>query len=396
MKGSFTRPLAMSVLEARLSSVSVPIQLLLLALIIGFGTTVYGQSNAAPLVIPNLCPPGGCSVGGGGGGGGTPNYNLKWGASPVVTGVGIGGQAGRQAPAAAPFLGQEYVAFTSANDPEPNDQFHDMYVYIANLQNFNFQRLIPQSGTVFSDVNPALHTSRVDGRLYLAINSQQNPANNNGGFTDLFVNANGAGFTIAPFQTTAPFPFTDNSPSLTSSSQYLFLGARNAVDHTLTLCRFDINNNSTCTNFPGSRAMNFNPAMAYYNNTLYIGYEEQDNTHALRIFTSTDNGQTISEGTNITNVNEDTTSTAPTFGILTNNTTHLPVLYIGFRTNDSGQSFLYRYSTDGINFAIRQGTGEQMEGSPTFSLDTTGSLLYNFYGSDDGQSALRFNQASHN
>ncbi|SEF64883.1 hypothetical protein SAMN05421819_0697 [Bryocella elongata] len=145
------------------------------------------------------------------------------------------------------------------------------------------------------------------------------------------------------------------------------------------------NGATTCTNFPGSRAMNFNPSLAYWNGTLYIGYEEYDNTHALRMFTSTDNGQTIQENTNITNNNEDTTSTEPSLLVTTQNGNVPPTMYVGFRSNDSGHNFLWKYSTDGVNYTASTNTGIQMTSRPVLVQGVSSFTPYitAFYSSND-------------
>ena len=363
---------------------------------------LFSRSSLAQATSPGVAPQMSCGEacdpgGGGGGGGGTPppNYNLNWGSPSEAGGVVIGGWPGREGPAVGELSNLTYVAYTSPSDPV-GDQYNDNYVYIRNLSG-QFSRINSQTGFVSSDANPALQL--FSGYLYLAVNNSEfNPARYNGGFTGLFRTGDGVTWNLSPGTqpgATSNFPYVDNSPSLTASSQYLFSGYRNAADYTLTICRTDPYGNSDCTNFPGSRAMNFNPSLAYLNGVLYIGYEEYDNAHALRMFTSTDNGQTISENTNISNVNGDQTSTAPSLNVFRN------TLYVGFRTNDSGQSFLYRYSTDGINYSVRQGTGEQMNGAPTLFSPTNPNNTYsgymlNFYSSDDGHKYLTQNTASHN
>jgi hypothetical protein len=339
------------------------------------------------------CDPGGGDGGGGGGGGTSAGGGLGFlGASN--SGLVIGGVSGREGPGvAAGFVpNQISYVYTAPNDPI-GDQYNDQYVYYG-ATNQQPQRIVPQSGEVFSDANPALQVVTVPGAppvLYLAINSNQNPAYNYGGFSSLFI-YDGANWNLPPSEIPSSIPFTQYSPSLTASSQYLFTGLTNAADHTLVICRTDITvqgGGTDCTNFPGSWTMNFNPALAYWNGVLYIGFEEYDNTHALRLFTSTDNGQTINQNTQISNVNEDTTSMAPSL-IVANN-----ALYVGFRSNDGGHNFLYRYSTDGINFSVRQGTGESMNSGPAFVISpyNNTNYLYNYYTSDDGNHTLVINEA---
>jgi hypothetical protein len=360
---------------------------------------VPSSATATPLL---LSPAGGTCGGGGGGstggGGGTPpaGGSLSFGTASNL-GLPIGGVSGREAPgvAAATTANQVAYVYTAQNDPDPfelNDQFGDQYVYYGTSGQ-QPARILGSTGGVFSDANPALlNVSAVGPQvppLYLAVNSNQNPARNFGGFTGLFV-FNGTNWSLSPSQPPSNnFPFTQYSPSLAHSNQYLFLGVTNAADHTVTICRTDItvpSGATSCTNFPGSRAMNFNPGLAYWNGVLYIAFEEFDNNHNLRMFTSTDNGQTIAENTNITVNNVDQSSSAPSLAVFND------ALYVGFRSNDGSHQNLYKWSTDGINYTFNTSTGVSSTSGPNFvpiTLTPPGAVyLYNYFTTDDSSHNL--------
>ncbi len=121
--------------------------------------------------------------------------------------------------------------------------------------------------------------------------------------------------------------------------------------------------------------MMFNPGMVYWNGVLYMAFEDTFSAHNLRMFTSTDNGQTITESTNIA-AHPDQTSSVPSLIVLNN------ALYVGFRSNDSSQHLLYKYSTDGINYTASSDTGVAMNSGPAFVFPTGGNTyLYNYFSS---------------
>jgi hypothetical protein len=281
--------------------------------------------------------------------------------------------------------------YTAQNDPDPGDQYGDQYVYYGTSQQSPAR--IPIG--VFSDANPALLNVDVAGSpnrtLYLAVNSEQSSARDYGGFTGLFV-LNAANWSLAPSQPPSNnFPFTQYSPSLASSSQYLFLGVANAADHTITICRTDITvqaGATTCVNHPGTTAVTFNPGLAYWNGVLYMAFEDTFSAHNLRMFTSTDNGQTITENTNIA-ANPDQTSSVPTLAVFNN------ALYVGFRSNDDSVHTLYKYSTDGINYTASTDTGVSSASGPNFVPLTVGTTPYldNYFTSNDSYYNLSLDQA---
>jgi hypothetical protein len=373
--------------------------------IISAGSTA-AQAQAKPASIGSPIVPlqptdpgtgGGGSTGGGstGGGGSTINYALTFSESQDLA-IGVGGVSGREGPGVTTSFNTNFnaITYTSANAPT-GDAYGDNFVYFYDYGGASHNVAInPTNGAAISDANPALlNTTAVspagvpETTIFLALNSAQNPANNFGGFTTLYSSTTENVWSVIPNQPqiTPNFPFTGDSPSLAASSQYLFTGVRNSADSTLTLCATNItvaNGETTCTNFPGTTQMNFNPGLAYWNGVLYIGFEEEANAHTLRMFTSTDNGQTISENTNISNDNVDQASTEPGLLATVANGVNPSALYVGFRSNDSGVHFLYKYSTDGINFTHSVDTGQQMTSEPVL-VQGVGSFapdIYLYYG----------------
>ncbi len=136
--------------------------------------------------------------------------------------------------------------------------------------------------------------------------------------------------------------------------------------------------------------MNFNPGMAVFNNTLYIAFESQANSHDLELYTSTDQGQSIQANNGLGSAqDQDQTSVAPFILNFANK-----ALYVGFRTNDSNQYFVNRYSTDGVNFSSDEtisnpwpigSTPALVDGT---QLSTPQNVVYNLFGSNDGNANL--------
>ncbi len=336
----------------------------------------------------------------GGGGSGTASGGALSFSSPgtAANPTFVGGVSGRQGPAVTNLFNGSYasVAYTSTT---PFDGQNDSYVYWNSGGN-QYTQLNVTNGVAASSANPALQSAVVAGQrtLFMALNIGQVQTSNYGGLTGILSTtsiAQGGPWSyvvnLGGSSNTAPnYPSVSYSPSLAASSQYLFLGARNNADHTLTLCRLDItvqNGATTCNNFPGTAGMNFNPALFYWNNILYIGFTDQNNaTHAVRMYTSTDNGQTVSENTNITAVNGDQASTQPAF-VQANN-----ALYIGFRSNDGSQSFLYKWSTDGVNWTSSTNAGISIVSAP--ALTKAGGYVQNFWGGNSNGGINLFTNAA--
>jgi hypothetical protein len=321
------------------------------------------------------------------------NWNID-----TPTHVDVGGISGRTGVGAAVFGSKMYIAFTPGNDPI-GDADNDNYVHILSTDGSNIttdQRIIAQTGNTASDANPSLTTTGATPLnppyLNLALNSQQGPVDN-GGFTSFFRSTDGTNFYVGPQP-----PLTiraDYSPSLTTdpATNDVYLGLRNAADQTLTLCRLDHSTDQwTCNNFPGTRQINFNPGLAFWNGTLYIGFVEEANSHVLRMFTSSDQGRTISENTNISNVNQDQTSSNPSLAVYNN------VLYVGFRSNDSSHNLLYKSSTDGINYSVSSTTNNTRLGGAPMMVNGEGitynsNWLWNWNSANDSTNWLWYEHA---
>ena len=326
------------------------------------------QTAASPSAIPNtICISCGGGGTGGGGGGGT-NYNISWAAPYTTYSEELGGVYDRQGPAAAVYNGALWMAYTSVNNPY-GDQWGDDYVYVGNSNSgvpwTPTAPVNPSGGLAISNVNPAL--MGFGPNLYLALNT--------GGQYPAFVPYNsGSGWGVV---TGVISEDVDYSPSLAydPTNNVMYMGYRNSSDQTLVLCKMDSTQAITCNNFPGTTQMNFNPGMAVMNGVLYIGFEAYDNSHQLLFYKSTDQGQTI---TLSTAAGTDTTSTAPSLMVRTIN--NVQVLYFGFRSNDSGHYFLYKYTTDGANFSNTVNTGITMGGAPMLVWDQdNGGMSYNGY-----------------
>jgi hypothetical protein len=328
-------------------------------------------SSASPTVQP-VCPPGGCNGGGHGTGGGgtTPGGPLSFLGATNLN-VPVGGVSGRQGPGVSNGTVSGQIAYVYANPNDPfGDQYGDDYIWYGTSQQQPARINLSAGCCVVTTANPALQEVLIGGaaHLFLAGVSQQGAVDNYSGVSNLFRLDGSTWTSLGQISTQS----TIYSPSLAASPQYLFTGLLN-TDNTLTICRTDItilNGATSCTQHPGSTKMTFNPGMAYWNGVLYMAFEDTLSAHNLRLFTSTDNGQTITENTNIA-ANPDQTSAVPSLIVLNN------ALYVGFRSNDSSQHLLYKYSTDGINFTASTDTGLAMTSGPSFVFAST--YLYNYF-----------------
>lgn len=300
---------------------------------------------------------------------------------------GIGAAVFNTDPLQQPQYTRLYTVYTPTNDPV-GDQYGDNYIHIMSTEGggmpYGDQRTQSNTGTVMSDANPSLTASGATSLhgpyLYLAANSQQQ-GGGFGGYTNVFRSTDALHFEVGP----QPYLgiWTDYSPSLTTdpATNDVYLGVRNIGDHTLALCRLAAATDQwTCQNFPGSRHMGFNPGLAFWNGVLYVGFVEEDNAHRLRMFTSYDQGQTINENTDI--ANSDASSSNPSLVVYNNR------LYVGFRSNDSGHNFLYKYSTNGLNYSGSYTTNNTKLGGAPMMVSAEGlpyysNQLWNFNSAND-------------
>lgn len=162
------------------------------------------------------------------------------------------------------------------------------------------------------------------------------------------------------------------SPSLTylqgtsAGNGTLFMGLTNAADNTLTLEKVPVvngtfeNTDQTVTNFPDDQ-LGFSPGLGVFDNTVYIAIQAYNNSHDLYYWTTTD-GQNL---TFYTGAAAGKTSTTPS--IVSWN----DILFLGYRTDDSDYKFIYKYSTDGVNWTSVPSYSEQMDGPP-YLINSTG------------------------
>ncbi len=324
------------------------------------------QASAQKALQPLLCPPGGCTVppgGGGGGGGGGTNYNLAWTFNVnYPMNPGVGGVGDREGFGAAIFNGQLWVAHTG---PGTGDQ----PVYIGSVDDSSsipgsYQYVNPSGGQAYGDSNPALvaYGSGGTGHMFLIIND----ASHNTGVWRL-------DGTVWNFVSVLPVS-SDYSAgaAISDDNSTLYIGLRawnNSTDETLTICRVDIASSATsCSAHPGTQKMLFNPELAFWNGTLYAAFAADNGSHSVEYYTSTDGGQTINLQTSTSG---DQASVSPKLVKFNN------ALYMGFRSNDSSQHFLTRYTTDGINWTGSVDTGISIHGAPMMvnSGDNTGSIV---------------------
>ncbi len=268
----------------------------------------------------------------------------------------------RRGPGAALFQQNIYVAYTGNGTG-------DQPVYMAYFGQGNSSQYI-QTNFVASG-NPALES--FGGALYAVVND----ASHNVQVLSSNGSTNFAQSWVLPGQ-------YDYSPATASDANNLYIGLRDINDHKLTVCRYNGSyTTSSCTHFPNSNNMIFNPGMVVWNGTLYIAFEDDNGDHTVRYYTSTDGGQTITlQG----GASGDQTSTEPRLAVINN------TLYMGFRSNDGSHNFLYKYSTDGVNWTSSMQTGLQMESAPSMvSTDANyfdPNRIYTYYGSNDSNHSI--------
>ncbi len=284
----------------------------------------------------------------------------------------IGGVSGRPGVYPVVFNGKVWVAFTSSQCGSGI-----CYINVANNggsgTTFGNQSIVPfpDGDYATSNVNPALAVATNNGvqTLYLIFTTsagQHEIAASNDGYT--WSDPNGLIYV----------PNTVYSPSVAqdpSNPSILYIGYMNGTYYTPVLCTFDTTNpnNQSCQNLTSLRTMNFNPGMVFYDNILYLGFEDRGDSHCLYFYKYTPSTNVFSFW-NPLNCGEQT-STAPSLAVYNND------LYVGFRTNDSSQKFTVRISTDGNTLPYRQQPAFKMDGAPALlnAAGTGNTGLFNFY-----------------
>ena len=254
-------------------------------------------------------------------GGSAPfNYALSWSEFSSDTNIHMGGisgaptsypghafsgdsYGGRQGPAATAFGNSVYVAYTSTS---PNGSGYNAINNVYFGSNGNFSQVVATNSSVVSNVNPALVT--VPGSfanlssaqsMILAVGTGAGGGFYSGPVDLLYYNPNSLEWTSFASPNSGAnlnYPNAVFSPSLSydAVAKILYLGYANVNDNTLVLCKTsNVSTPLNCNLLPGSGGMNFNPGMAVFNNTLYIAFESQANSHDLELYTSTDQGQSI-------------------------------------------------------------------------------------------------------
>lgn len=286
--------------------------------------------------------------------------------SPTSTSsFSVGGNSQREGVSGTVFTdGWLYVAYTGRN----TDGYGNAPVYVsltnggdASYIYSGWQATLSGPQTIAAADNPAI--VNYGGRLVMA-------------YTDSFGSVNLVASTSVDHSaappvnwgsTIASIPLSgaDGSPSLAvhsiNGTPYLFLAARNAADHSLSLVQFDLNLNIVHSMNCPTCTLGFSPALGEFQGKLYIAIQANDNSHNIYYWTTTD-GQNL---TFLVSTKSDQTSTTPSLAV------HNGILYLGFRTNDGNHKFLYKYSYDGQNWSGGIYGGVTMGGSPAL-IDATG------------------------
>ena len=246
--------------------------------------------------------------------------------SPVQYPYAMGGDSGRESPAATVFNGVVYMVFTSRTVASGSNY----YMYEATSADgihYSTPTLInTASGYALASSNPSLTV--YNNVLYLAYNS--------GGTTNLVSSTNGTTWgTIGQVPTGVT---ADYSPSIATDGSALYVGIREHVASgvaPLVLCNYTITPGWNCTTTT-STGSNYGPNLTAFGPTIYMSFAWQGNSHTLLYYTWS-NG-TLSTLQTVTGA---TTSAAPGGAAVGGSN-----LYIGYRANDGGHGF-YTTSTSG-------------------------------------------------
>jgi hypothetical protein len=119
--------------------------------------------------------------------------------------------------------------------------------------------------------------------------------------------------------------------------------------------------NGSMSGYSQFNNIGMSPGLGSLNNTIYVGYPTNDNSHSLYYLSSTDgynfNFSSAASG--------DSSSTTPALQGFQN------CLYMAFRTNDGDHKFIYKYSPDGVNWTGSTSLSNVRMGGPPSLADGT-------------------------
>jgi frataxin-like iron-binding protein CyaY len=287
----------------------------------------------------------------------------------------LGVQIGATGPAATAFGNGVYVAFQS------NDARNALYVTtdavaltgVSSSGSFlqsSFASPATQEANIVLGSKPAF--ASINERLYMAFRG-------NGTAGQLFVASSppapGLGFPTANLYSNIKLP---NGPAMAAFNNQLFIAFQaNDASHQLFVT------SATASGPPGSLLpfppatpypnilLGNSPAMAVFNNELYLAFQANDSSNTLFV-TSSPDGVTWPDATQIPNVQ---------MGGVPSMTTFNGKLYVAFRANDKTNDAFIASSSDGVHFTsqdlfepITQGT---LPSDPT--LVAYNNTLYYIY-----------------
>ncbi len=297
---------------------------------------------------------------------GVPSFaqTLSW-SSPQSSAffTDVGGTSGRNSVGAAAFQGGLWIAYTSTANCSG-----DCPIVVANNGGagastaFNGGTTVPTSffftGYAVSSDNPALlsgNVINVGPTLFLAFRTSSGgeyiARTTNGSSWDVF--------SLGSIGTSPSGPVYSPSMALSSDGSTLYIGYMDAATYNPILCSLNAANPSSpsCQTLTGLRPMFFNPGLSFFQNQLYMGFEDRGGSHCLYF----DRGDPTTNSFSVWNPNNscpEQTSAAPSL------VTHNGYLYSAFRTNDSSQKFTVRVTTNGSDFGYRQQPGWSIDGPP--------------------------------
>ncbi len=274
----------------------------------------------------------------------------------------VGGTSGRNSVAAAAYQGGIWIAYTSTSSCTGSD----CPIVIANNGGagastaFNGGTRVNTSfffqGYAISSDNPALLSATVNGvpTLFLAFHTSQG-----GEYLATTTTVDGSSWNVYVIGVPTISPVYSPSMALSPDGSTIYIGYMDASSTKPILCSVNAadRNSQSCQILSGLRGMNFNPGLAFFQNQLYMGFEDRGDSHCLYF----DRGDPTTNSFSLwnpTNNCPEQTSSAPSL------VNHNGLLYTAFRTNDSSQKFTVRVTTNGIDFAFRQQPGWSIDGPP--------------------------------
>jgi len=312
----------------------------------------------------------------------------------------VGGVSGRPTPAATVSNGSFLVTYTAPGGV--TDQYGNHTVMFGTCSPTSCGTFSPIENNYaqasYSNANPSIAV--VNGTIYVAYVAVTGAAQGSEPTNTMYITSSTTG---GAYSWTNPVAVgtlyntgVDYSPSMIAYNGNLYIGNHSVNGtsdpfHAIGLCVSATPTlNFSCSAVPnpsgGFVTAGYNPGLAVFNNTLYMGYVTDANSHDMYYITSPISSPFSFSGPN-TSLSGSQSSCAPHLDVWNGN------LNFDVRTNDGAQKFSQRHSSNGSSWSSWPDAHISIAGEPAIVsgaglAGADANYNYMFYATDDSNNYL--------